>query len=186
MDDTARLLARQAYDLVDPAAAVGVVGSQENWRGLPGVQGSSAWQLFSDKAEKPGWICTLKGALLKIPVRFGEHPRLAITTLKGYAGIGNLRVTVNRKKTIIRGLWPAGHEQVTVAYTTWYIAAHNNNQDDEDGDSGPKGDGDRGVTGFGVKPNSEHVVSIEFLGCKGCKAKDCEACKAKVIAVATC
>lgn len=77
-----------AYELVDPAAAVGVPGDQSKWQSLAGVHGDG-WQLFEDRQEKPGWITETKGSKLVLPLTFGPEPRVALTYLRGYEGIGS-------------------------------------------------------------------------------------------------
>lgn len=127
-----------------------------------------------------GWITSTMGAKLSFPVKFGPEPRLAVTVLRGYEGFGDIRLTVNERRSTIKGMWPPDHAKVTVSATVWYLATWNGNQEAQLGEGG--------VTGFAVKPNSEHVVTIEYLGCAPARrgAKETDGCKFKLISLATC
>ena len=73
------------------------LSAQREWeRALSGGKGSppptairaSGWDLVEDRANKPGWVASSPASWIEFDVRFGAHPRLAITYLQSYAGLG--------------------------------------------------------------------------------------------------
>ena len=46
---------------------------------------------YADRPNKPGWIATTPNAVLQFNVKFGSAPRLAITFLKSYKSLGEVR-----------------------------------------------------------------------------------------------
>ena len=167
-----------ASDLADPSAAVGEPGDETRWRSLPGVVPGDGWHLFADRPEKPGWITTTVGAKIAFPLKFGDRPRFAITYLRGYEGLGNARVTINDVSYELEGLWEPSHAKVTTSTTVWWSAASGRKS------ARAKADYEDGTQGFKVEKGSEHLVTIEFVGCgEAAAGRDC---KFKVISVATC
>jgi hypothetical protein len=49
---------------------------------------ASHWDLVEDRANKPGWVASSPASWIEFDVRFGVHPRLAITYLQSYKGLG--------------------------------------------------------------------------------------------------
>ena len=113
-----------------------------------------------------------------LPLKFGDRPRFAITYLRGYEGLGNARVTINDVSYELEGLWEPSHANVTTSTTVWWSAASGRKS------ARAKADYEDGTQGFKVEKGSEHLVTIEFVGCgEAAAGRDC---KFKVISVATC
>ena len=110
--------------------------------------------LYEDRPGKPGWICEPPAdpkapmPVLRFPIQFGREPRLTVTYLKSYEGIGDAILNLNNLNYTLRG---HNAENVSQLATEFFFASRETHQTDL---------GDAGLMGFAVRPNSEHVVSI--------------------------
>ena len=55
------------------------------------------WKLREDRKGKPGWITNSAESSISFPMRFGDHPRLIVSYLKSYRGLGKVRMTLNNR-----------------------------------------------------------------------------------------
>lgn len=62
----------------------------------PGIVLSN-WKLREDRKGKPGWITNSADSSISFPMQFGEHPRLVVSYLKSYKGLGKVRMTLNNR-----------------------------------------------------------------------------------------
>lgn len=84
---------------------------------------SGNWRLFEDRPNKPGWIADAKDSTIRFPLHFGPKPRLSITYLRSYEGLGEVEVAMNNHSGILSGLWDEGYsEKVSQSYSLWFDA----------------------------------------------------------------
>ena len=62
----------------------------------PAIQLSN-WKLREDRKGKPGWITNSAESSIAFPMQFGAHPRLVVSYLKSYKGLGKVRMTLNNR-----------------------------------------------------------------------------------------
>jgi len=134
------------------------------------------WRLFEDRPGKPGWIsetpyvnhsATINiwrnqsvnhSATMRVPVMFGAAPKLSVTFLRSYEGLGDAILTMNGKTAKLQGLWGNDNlEKVSQSYVAWFDA------------------GAGGHVGFGIAPNQTVELEIQSLGGK-CKILEISSC----------
>jgi len=49
---------------------------------------NNEWELIEYRPGKPGWVSTSYSAKISFNVTFGPHPRLVLTYLRSYVGLG--------------------------------------------------------------------------------------------------
>ncbi len=119
-----------------------------------GIQTTGDWRLYADREHKPGWIATQPMSNITFKVKFGSHPRIAVTYLRSYEKIGNATMTLNSRTFTLKGNWDDPNAHVSQSHTAVFQAFHDAFQDDL---------GDNGLIGFNVKPNSAHEVKFRFI-----------------------
>mmetsp|Transcript_3103 Transcript_3103/g.4726 ORF Transcript_3103/g.4726 Transcript_3103/m.4726 type:complete len:180 (+) Transcript_3103:789-1328(+) len=79
------------------------------------------WKLREDRKGKPGWIthnsATSGEASISFPMQFGEHPRLIVSYLKSYKGLGKVNMTLNNRTIILSGLYTSQEQPYNVSQT---------------------------------------------------------------------
>jgi hypothetical protein len=143
----------------------------------------SGWNLYEDVPGKPGWIATKLGSAIKFDVSFGQRPALAITYLSSYDGLGDVKVELLNAKDIhytLSGIW---NDKTSQATTVFFRAKQKYRVGISVGVSmGEAFTGD-GLGGFGIQPNSHHVLQLTLIQAKG---KNKAWTKFKVLGVFSC
>lgn len=125
-----------------------------NATGAPLVAAGN-WSLFEDRPGKPGWIADTNGSTIRFPLRFGNKPRLTVSFLKGYEGLGEVLVSLNNHTGTLSGL----HKfKTTQTFSMWFEAG---------GKAGGKaGVGkylEQGHAGFDVPPGASMDLEVTVL-----------------------
>jgi hypothetical protein len=115
---------------------------------------SNGWHLEEDRPGKPGWITYSNSSSITYDVCFGEHPRLMVTWLRSYEGLGNVRMTLNGKNVLLPGLWTSSMDQshVSQAFMHTFQVQRNELQVEL---------GLSGVLGFSIPPHTNHTLKFE-------------------------
>ena len=116
----------------------------------PRIQGD--WQLVEDRPDKPGWISTVPGSVMEIPLCFGARPSFSLTYLRSYEKLGMAKVTLNGTWMLILGLWEDG-SRYSQSDTIFAKAGGKVSQGGGEG-------GGREIA-FDVRPNSTLTMRIE-------------------------
>ena len=133
----------------------------------------NAWKLEEDRPGKPGWITYSDSSRIAYDVRFGERPRLMVTWLRSYAGLGNVRMTLNGRSVILPGLWSQAQLHVSQAFMHTFQVQRNELQTNI---------GLSGVLGFSILPNTNHVLTFETTP----DVQIGNSSKFKIISISTC
>jgi hypothetical protein len=75
----------------------------------------TSWKLREDRKGKPGWIATSPEHWISFPLRFGDHPRLVVSYLKSYKGLGKVRMTLNNRSVELTGLYTVQEQPYNVS-----------------------------------------------------------------------
>ena len=122
---------------------------------IPPAAGVSAhqWSLEEDRPGKPGWITYQNNSSISFQVSFGASPRLAVTWLRSYIGLGDARMTLNGRSVVIHGLYDASDNlHVSQAFMHLFQAGKSGFQPEL---------GLSGMLGFGVSPFSNQSILFE-------------------------
>eukprot|EP00746_Dinoflagellata_sp_MGD_P039646 gnl/MRDRNA2_/MRDRNA2_195749_c0_seq1.p1 gnl/MRDRNA2_/MRDRNA2_195749_c0~~gnl/MRDRNA2_/MRDRNA2_195749_c0_seq1.p1 ORF type:complete len:562 (-),score=62.98 gnl/MRDRNA2_/MRDRNA2_195749_c0_seq1:25-1680(-) len=138
---------------------------------------TSSWLFFEDRPGKPGWIAegivgnetrgTAEGNQddnwISFPVSFGPDPRLAVTYLRSYEGLGRAEIRFDgmQEGYTLSGFWP---ERASQAYTFVFQKASSifkGKQPVQDLDFGTEVHLGHDL-GFGVMPNSSRIVQFRL------------------------
>ena len=115
--------------------------------------------LREDRPGKPGWELFREGARLSFVASFGSKPRLLLSYLQSYEGMGEATMTIGRVRYALNGTHALRTSQVS---TEFFLADGTLNQHDGI-DNVPEAHltgrplGNAGAFGFGLKPNSSNV-----------------------------
>mmetsp|Transcript_98148 Transcript_98148/g.263787 ORF Transcript_98148/g.263787 Transcript_98148/m.263787 type:complete len:261 (+) Transcript_98148:1-783(+) len=118
------------------------------------------WRLFEDRPGKPGWISETPSvnsrAIMRVPLKFGPEPKLAVTFLRSYEGMGDADLVMNGRTATLHGLWGSENvEKVSQSFVAWFNAGINLSQPQF---------GEGGANGFGIAPNQEAELEIQSSG----------------------
>ena len=121
------------------------------------------WALVEDMPGKPGWVTDTKEAsFIAFNVSFGPRPRLFITYLRSYTGLGNVGMyftndSVPDRKFYIPGLYESDKATASQNFLRVFPVYQDVFMDN---------DGNSGIVGFGIKPNStrELIFETDFAG----------------------
>ncbi|CAE8615759.1 unnamed protein product [Polarella glacialis] len=120
------------------------------------------WSVYADRPGKPGWISTVPGSIMDIPLCFGKKPTLSLTYLRSYEKLGKAILTLNGKDLHLDGLWGDDTGQHFAQSFTIFSQADNPEM---------QGWSEGGLFGFDIKPNSSHTMRIENLKLRNNKMK---------------
>merc|ERR1712224_1034317 len=111
-----------------------------------------------------GRISTTANAQISFPVKFGAEPALAISFLSSYQGLGtaNVRLEKGKGRYDVSGIWS---DKTSQANTIFFRAAEKWHIGIEYAALEEAFVGD-GLGGFGVNPNSSHILHITLLQSK--------------------
>jgi hypothetical protein len=147
---------------------------------------SRDWDLVEDRKGKPGWVAAAPGAFIEFDVRFGQHPRLTISFLQSYRGLGaavfrflsrpDRAVTLDGLYSLLDPMLAQNVSQVTSLTmevdSVWFQA---------DLVTKDKPHGLGGSLGFGFPPFHSDVVRLE-----GAPNREAGAFKFKLVEISTC
>ena len=112
------------------------------------------WELTEDRRNKPGWISQNINASISFLCHFGVEPRLVVTYLRSYHGLGNVTMTLNDRSIILEGLYGKEEQSkhVSQAYMKTFLVS-----------SEMPFKNFEYTFGFGVKPNSSLYVQFTTM-----------------------
>ena len=127
------------------------------------LDGSSAtrmhnWALVEDVPGKPGWVTdTNEASSITFNVSFGQRPRLTVTYLRSYTGLGNVQMyfandPVSDRKFNLPGLYESADAKASQNYLHVFPVYKDEFMDK---------DGSSGIVGFGIKPLSTWELVFE-------------------------
>ena len=126
---------------------------------VAGIVEAEGCVLREDRPGKPGWELFREGARLSFVASFGSEPRLLLSYLQSYEGMGDAAMTIGRVWYALNGTHALRTSQVS---TEFFVADGTLNQHDGI-DNVPEAQltgrplGNAGAFGFGLKPNSSNV-----------------------------
>jgi hypothetical protein len=123
-----------------------------------GIRTKGNWTLFEDKPGKPGWTFSGRaGAVISFRVRLGPEPRVVLSYLRSYVGVGRARIRFaeNPSQSLdIDALWT---QKVSFTVPLIITPSEQGTRQRKNGDSGIG-------LGAGLPPNSWANLEIEALG----------------------
>jgi lysophospholipase L1-like esterase len=130
--------------------------------GAPEPAMTGDFEMREDVPGKPGWIAEKPGSTVVFPLRFGNAPRLSVTWLRSYEGMGTARIGFGTSKFgkrlefYLDGLWPEDFtDKVSQSFTQSFQADGVGMQQSFNGDAG--------MLGFALPPQYEGNLTIEVL-----------------------
>ena len=156
---TGRSLIPTTYAPDSPLVAAPITNSPEH----------RTWFATSEGRNKPGWVATNTGAVLRFSLRFGKHPSVSIIFFRSYEGLGAVEVGINGRTFRIDPTWS---RRVSLT-ETWFVQAGafaGRRLQQETSDS-------TALRALGVMPWTNQTLTVKFLGPSG---------KFKLVAVNSC
>lgn len=135
-----------------------------------------SWPIVAERADKPGWISQNAAARISFRVKFGKTPRLILSYLRSYQGLGQAVMYFEAKPQLrltLNGLYDPSDAAYGQKVSQSFLLAMNVNHQYFQPDRGTSG-----VLGFNIGSNEEHVVHFEVNAG--------ESTKFKIISVSAC
>ena len=147
---------------------------------------SSQWDLVEDRKNKPGWVASSPSSWIEFDVRFGARPRLAITYLQSYEGLGAAvgRFLSQPDRTFtLDGLYSLMDPQLAqrVSQTTYLMMEVESKYFHADLVTDKKPHGLIGALGFGFRPFHSDTIRFEAA-----PSREAGASKFKIISLTAC
>jgi len=142
------------------------------------------WALNEDRPGKPGWISTSYSSTISFNVTFGSHPRLVLTYLRSYTGLGTAEMwfsSIPERRLPLHGLYAPEEPQHGGNTSQSFLLIMNVQMHDFQPEWGLGG-----ILGFGIAPFSTHTLNFRILGPDLPGEEDYESFKFKLITVQTC
>lgn len=137
------------------------------------------WRLYEDRPGKPGWISSgPNGSTITFDVTFGARPRLTLSWMLGYAGLGRVAVGFvgarhAGKFKVIEGMREDG-VRVSQAAVLDMDVGHLNH--------GSRLDLPYGIAGWGIKPHANERFQVQLL----CEPNTMHCGKFKLLGIRAC
>lgn len=163
------------------STAVRLRGEQRSLRlGSPNISVlRGEWRLYEDRPGKPGWISSgPNGSTITFDVTFGARPRLTLSWMLGYAGLGRVAVGFvgarhAGKFKVIEGMREDG-VRVSQAAVLDMDVGHLNH--------GSRLDLPYGIAGWGIKAHASERFQVQLL----CEANTMHCGKFKLLGIRAC
>jgi hypothetical protein len=156
-------------------SALELIGRAKRGEVLEGIEAHN-WPLTEDRANKPGFIAESSDAEIKFAVRFGDVPRLILTYLRSYEGLGNAQMSFvgipfppelggaasGDRSILLEGLYARGSPELAAHVSQSFLLSLQVQQDAFQVEVGTGGLD--GVVGFGINPGSSHTLRFKASG----------------------
>lgn len=135
-----------------------------------------SWPIVAERADKPGWVSQNAAARISFRVQFGKTPRLILSYLRSYQGLGQAVMYFEAKPQLrltLNGLYDPSDAAYGQKVSQSFLLAMNVNHQYFQPDRGTSG-----VLGFNIGSYEEHVVHFEM--------NPGQSTKFKIISVSAC
>jgi hypothetical protein len=153
-------------------SALELIGRAKRGEALEGIEAHD-WPLTEDRANKPGFIAESSNAEIKFAVRFGTNPRLILTYLRSYEGLGNAQMSFvgipfapayggparGDRSILLEGLYAPDSPDFAAHVSQSILVSFQVQQE-----SFQDWDGLLGVLGWGIQPGSSHTLRFKAVG----------------------
>ena len=137
------------------------------------------WKRVEDRPGKFRWTTSAPGAVIEFPLRFGPSPRLTVVYTKSYESFGSANLTMStrwfRQQVDLESGISSDTKKKrwdTWGYFTILQGTHSTHSTQSHAEvinvaqDGVQHKVEGGVVGFGVRPNSNATMRLEFM-CEG-------------------
>jgi hypothetical protein len=156
-------------------SALELIERAKRGEALEGIE-SHNWPLTEDRANKPGFIAESSDAEIKFAVRFGDVPRLIMTYLRSYEGLGNVQMSFmgipfppelggaarGDRSIVLEGLYASGSPELAAHVSQSFLLSLQVQH--EAFQIGVGIGGLDGVVGFGINPGASHTLRFKATG----------------------
>jgi hypothetical protein len=153
-------------------SALELIGRAKRGEALEGIEAHN-WPLTEDRANKPGFIAESSDAEIKFAVRFGTNPRLILTYLRSYEGLGNVQMSFvgipfppelggaasGIRLIELKGLYAPDSADFAAHVSQTFLASFQVHQEGFQDYLGLDG-----VLGWGIQPGSSHTLRFKAVG----------------------
>jgi hypothetical protein len=159
------------YDALDPSTSLTPV--------MPGEK----WKRVEDRPGKFRWTTSVPGAAIEFPLRFGPSPRLTVVYTKSYESFGSVNLTMSTRwfRQQVDSEADISSDTKKKRWDTWgyftilsgmhsTLSTQSHAEVINVAQDGVQHKVEGGVAGFGVRPNSNATMRLEFL-CEGACGK---------------
>jgi hypothetical protein len=153
-------------------SALELIGRAKRGEALEGIEAHN-WPLTEDRANKPGFIAESSDAEINFAVRFGTNPRLILTYLRSYEGLGNVQMSfvgipfppelggaANGIRSIeLKGLYAPDSADFAAHVSQSFLASFQVHEEVFQDFLGLDG-----VLGWGIQAGSSHTLRFKAIG----------------------
>jgi hypothetical protein len=153
-------------------SALELIGHAKRGEALEGIEAHN-WPLTEDRANKPGFIAESSDAEIKFAVRFGTNPRLILTYLRSYEGLGNVQMSFvgipfppeyggparGDRSIELEGLYAPDSPDFAAHVSQSFLLSLEVQQE-----AFQHWAGLLGVLGWGIQPGSSHTLRFKAIG----------------------